>query len=317
MLSRRLALGLLGGTIAGALTPPRAFAQARHVYDLQPIAIGDGLWMIEGDTAYFSRQNGGAIVNITLMKGDSGLILIDSGPSLRYGEALARLGRQLDLRGVSAVVNTHHHPDHFFGNQVFADKPIYSLGETQVAARAEGDGFADNMYRILGDWMRGTEVVAPNKVLGGGSVLIDGRSFEALPLSGHTVADLALLDRQSGTLVAGDLAFLDRAPTTPSADIAVWLQSLDALGASNAAQLVPGHGPLDRTRRAVPQTRAYLAWLDGHLRQGAGEGRDMVELIDMALPDAFAGMGAQPQEYQRSVAHLFPEIERQELPRGN
>lgn len=305
------------GALAAGFAAPRAFAQARHVYDLVPQPIGDGLWMIEGATEHFTAENGGAIVNIVLAKGRSGLIVIDTGPSRRYGEALATLARRLDLRGVSAVVNTHHHPDHFFGNQVFADVPILALGETQSAARAEGDAFSDNMYRLLGDWMRGTEVVPPTQAIGGGSLMIDGRAFQALALGGHTVADLALLDLGSGTLVTGDLAFLDRAPTTPSADLPRWQASLDALAAVDAAQLVPGHGPLDRAGRAIPQTREYLDWLDATLRRAARDGLDMVEVMEMRLPTEFSAMGAQPQEYRRSVAHLYPDIERQELPRGN
>ena len=313
MLTRRAALGLT----AGAVMAPRAMAQARHVYDLTPQPVGDGIWMIEGATEYFTQDNGGAIVNVTLLKGDSGVIVVDSGPSLRYGEALARVVRQIDLRGVSAVVNTHHHPDHFFGNQVFADKPIWSLGETLSAAETEGPAFSDNMYRLLGDWMRGTEVVAPNRVLENGEVRIDGRAFQVLPLGGHTVADLALMDQATGNLITGDLVFFDRAPTTPSADLPRWLASLGALEKLRAAQIVPGHGPLDRSGASIAQTRDYLVWLDGTLRLAAQEGRDMVEIMTAPLPPQYAQMGAQPQEFERSVAHLFPEIERQELPRGN
>ena len=310
MLTRRTALGLLGASAFAT----RVAAEARHVYDLRPVKIAEGVWMIEGATEYFTDENGGAIVNIALLKGATGLIVIDTGPSRRYGEALAGLARQLDIRGVSAVVNTHHHPDHFFGNQVFAGTPIFGLGETQSAAFEEGDAFADNMYRLLGDWMRGTEVVPPGQVIEGGDVEIDGRRFTTFPLGGHTVADLALLDHATGTLVAGDLVFYDRAPTTPSADLARWQTSLDALEGIGAAQLVPGHGPVDRDRKAIAQTRAYLTWLDGTLRSGAREGLDMIDLMQAPLPPEFAGMGAQPQEYHRSISHLFPEIERQELP---
>lgn len=310
---RRGALGLIG---AAALAP-RAFAQARHIYTLEPVAIADGIWMIEGSQDYFSQQNGGAIVNIVLIKGASGLIVIDTGPSRRYGEALSALARQIDLRGVSAVVNTHHHPDHFFGNQVFTGGPIFALGETRQAAVTDGDTFSDNMYRLLGDWMRGTEVVPPTHVVAGGALQIDGRSFEAFPLGGHTVADLALLDAASGTLVAGDLVFFDRAPTTPSADLPLWQASLDGLAAIPARLIVPGHGPLDTSGQAIAQTSAYLDWLDTGLRNAAREGLDMVEVMAQPLPDRFAGMGAQPQEYRRSVSHLFAQIEREELPRGN
>lgn len=313
MLTRRTALGLL----ASLPLAPRAFAQARLSYDLTAKPVTDGIWMVEGSTDYFTMENGGAIVNVVFIKGDSGLILIDTGSSRRYGEALVALARSLDIRGISAVVNTHHHPDHFFGNQVFAGTPIHALGETRQAALAEGEGFADNMYRLLGDWMRGTEVVPPTDVLPGGDVRLDGRDFLALPLGGHTVADLALLDRRTGTLIAGDLVFHNRAPTTPSADLPRWQGALDTLQAERPALVIPGHGRADPTGAAITQTRDYLTWLDKTLREGARAGLDMIELIETPLPDRFAAMGAQPQEYQRSIAHLFPGIEVQELPRGN
>lgn len=313
MLTRRSALALAGAVAIA----PRAMAGARHVYDLRPRQVGDDIWMIEGATEYFTQENGGAIVNVTLLKGTTGLILIDSGPSLRYGEALARVARQIDVRGVSAVVNTHHHPDHFFGNQVFADRPIWSLGETRLAAETEGPAFSDNMYRLLGDWMRGTEVVAPSQVLTGGETVLDGRTFVVLPLGGHTVADLALLDIASGSLIAGDLVFHDRAPTTPSADLGRWRLALDVLEQQSAAQVLPGHGPVDRAGQAIAQTKGYLEWLEAALRRAAREGRDMLEIMSDPLPQAYARMGAQPQEFERSVAHLFPTIEREELPRGN
>ena len=311
--TRRTTLGLIGA----ALSAPRVAAQGRLSYDLRPVPVADGLWMVEGATEYFTSQNGGAIVNVVLAQGARGLILIDSGPSRRYGEALSIMARRLDLRGISTTVNTHHHPDHSFGNQVFADRPILALGGTRLAAQTEGDALSDNMYRLLGDWMRGTEVVPPDQVISGGEITIDGRAFLALPLGGHTVADLALLDRATGTLIAGDLVFHDRAPTTPSANLPRWHDALDTLESMRPAQLIPGHGSRDRSGAAIDQTRAYLTWLDRRLRQSARDGLDMVEVMNDPLPPEFAAMGAQPQEYRRSVSHLFPAIELQELPRGN
>jgi len=313
MITRRTSLGLLA---SAALIRP-AFAAPRLAYDLRPTPVADGVWMIEGSTEYFSMENGGAIVNIALLQGETGLIVVDTGSSLRYGEALKTLAQGLDLRGVSAVVNTHHHPDHYFGNQVFADRPIHALGETIVQANLQGDALSDNMYRILGDWMRGTIPVSPRNVIQGGDITIDGRAFLALPLAGHTEADLALLDRATGILVTGDLVFHDRAATTPSADLPVWHAALDRLEAAGAAAVLPGHGPLDRAGAAIPQTRAYLHWLEDTMRDAAGQGLDMIEVMDLPLPPEFAGLGAEPEEFHRSVSHLYPTIEREVMPRAN
>ncbi|ABV95864.1 beta-lactamase domain protein (plasmid) [Dinoroseobacter shibae DFL 12 = DSM 16493] len=311
--SRRASLGLLAS--AALIRPARA--AARLSYDLRPQAVAKGVWMIEGSTEYFTMENGGAIVNCALLQGDTGLIVVDTGSSLRYGEALKSVADGLDLRGVSTVINTHHHPDHFFGNQVFADRPILALGETILQADAQADALADNMYRILGDWMRGTDPVIPRNVISGGDVVIDGRAFLALPLSGHTEGDLALLDRESGILIAGDLVFYDRAATTPSADLPVWHAALDTLEGTGAAAVLPGHGPIDRSGAAIPQTRAYLRWLEDTLRTAAGQGLDMIEVMDLPLPPEFAGLGAEPEEFHRSIAHLYPSIEREVMPRAN
>ena len=156
-LTRRTALAGLGSAFASPALP-----RARLAYDLVPVEVGPRIWMIEGSRDYFSMENGGAIVNITMIETDDGLVIFDTGPSLKYGEALRQIALQTTGRNPAAVILTHHHPDHFFGNMAFRDLPIRALGETAEYARSHGDGYSDAMYRILGDWMRGTEVVPPN-----------------------------------------------------------------------------------------------------------------------------------------------------------
>ena len=307
--TRRTAVGLLGA----ALTVP-AQARARFTYDLSPKKVADGIWMLEGSTDYFSMENGGDIVNCTILEGDDGMVVVDTGSSRRYGEALLDVIKNLSGKPIATVVNTHHHPDHFFGNQVFEGIPIRALSETGALAAEHGDAFADNMYRILGDWMRGTEVVPPTQSLPPGDVALGGREMEAIPLAGHTEADLALVDKKTGVLIAGDLAFFNRAPTTPSADLDVWRDSIDLLEGIDAAAIIPGHGPFDPARASLPQTRAYLDWIEDALQAAAEDGLDMVEVMDLPLPEQFASMGAEPDEFYRSVSHLFGDIENKALP---
>lgn len=307
---------LLAIGAAGAIAP-KAFAAPRLHYDLVPVQVGNGVWMIEGRTEYFTAENGGAIVNCALLDSADGMIIIDNGPSLRYGEALRQAVSQMSPKGIAAVINTHHHPDHFFGNQAFDGIPLLALADTRHQAETHGDAFADNMYLLLGDWMRGTEPVPPNRDVGGGDLVIGGRRLDMIPLGGHTEADLAILDKDTGILIAGDLAFLDRAPTTPSADLALWRQSLDILTGIGASAIIPGHGPFDPERESLRQTGDYLIWLDAILRRSAADGLDMVEIMQLDLPLHFARMGAMPQEFHRSVAHLYSDIERSVLPRAN
>lgn len=316
-LTRRSTIGLAAaGFAAAGLSTASLPAKAapRLQYDLQPKPVGDGIWMVEGLTDYFSMENGGAIVNCAIVETDIGLVIVDTGSSLRYGEALRKVVAGLGGLGVAAVINTHHHPDHFFGNQVFADKPIHALGETAEMARQQGDAFADNMYRILGDWMRGTQPVPPNTNIDTSVLTIGGREFQTLPLAGHTASDLALIDRRTGMLISGDLLFLDRAPTTPHANLADWKASLDTIESLGASAILPGHGPLDTSGKSIDQTRSYLTWLEDRLKRAAVDGLSMVEIMRQPIPAEFASMGAMPEEYERSVVHLYPGIERAAMP---
>src|SRR5690606_29965479 len=98
--------------------------QAELSYTLQPRQIADGVWLLEGSTDNFDKRNGGNIVNTGFIVGDAGVIVIDTGPSRLYGEAMRAAISRVTDRPVVKVLLTHHHPDHVLGNQAFADVPI-------------------------------------------------------------------------------------------------------------------------------------------------------------------------------------------------
>lgn len=173
--------------------------------------------------------------------------------------------RQVTDKPVALVINTHHHPDHFLGNQAFADGPIAALADVQKGIASDGNAFAENLFRMSGDWMKGTEVVVPTRVLQAGPLTVAGRPLRLLALDGHTAADLAVLDETSHVLFAGDLVFNDRAPTTPHAQIPRWLGALDSLerlmADAGVKMLVPGHGAVTQDAAPIARTRAWLRWL--------------------------------------------------------
>ncbi|MFI8608195.1 quinoprotein relay system zinc metallohydrolase 1 [Pseudomonas sp. NPDC077649] len=285
-------------------------------YHLQPRQIADGVWLLEGSTDNFAVDNGGNIVNVGFIETADGVLVIDTGPSRRYGEALRRSIERVTGKPVTRVLLTHHHPDHVLGNQAFAGVPIAALPETGRLLAEQGDAMAENMYRLVGDWMRGTEVVLPTEQLHEGTLKIGGRRLQLLALRGHTGADLAILDERTGVLFAGDLLFYQRALTTPnSPGLEVWQADLDRLEALPWKLLVPGHGPVATDAAPFVQMRDYLAWLDGLLRQGAEQGAEMNELIRTPIPERFTQVNLTRYELIRSVSHLYPRYERDALQR--
>lgn len=300
--------------LAGLVAAP-ALAQDFR-YRLAPQRVADGLWVLRGDDGGIAMANGGAIANIAILATDDGAVLVDAGPSHRYGEALAALALKLTGKPVARVYLTHLHPDHSFGSSAFAPGIVASTAS--VAAQVKGDaaGFSTGMYRLLGDWMRGTEVAEPQLRVTPGPVTIGGRTLRLLTLAGHSASDLAVLDEATGTLIAGDLVFHDRAPATPHADLAGWRRSLDTLAGLGQARVVPGHGPVDPTpATAIAQTRAWLDWLEPALAAALDNGLDMVAAGNIPIPPQFASLAGARTELQRSVAHFYPALERAMLPR--
>lgn len=298
---------------AFCLTLP-AYAELR--YTLQPRQIADDVWLLEGSTDNFDKANGGNIVNTGFIVTAAGVVVIDSGPSRRYGEAMRAAIASVTDRPVIKLLLTHHHPDHVLGNQAFADVPIAALAGTTELLREQGNAMAENMYRLVGDWMRGTEVVLPSESLAPGTLEIGGRSLRLLSLRGHTGADLAILDERSGVLFAGDILFYQRALTTPnSPGLDVWLEDLDTLEALPWKRLVAGHGPVADDAAPFVQMRDYLGWLDGLLREAASGGADMNEVIQSPIPERFAGISLTRYELIRSVSHLYPRYEAMALQR--
>lgn len=305
-------LSSLFGLLAAA-----SLQAAEFDYALKSERVADGIHAFIGRTEDFSTANGGNIVNTGFIVAPGGLIVIDSGPSLRYGQQMRQAIAVVSGQPLALVINTHHHPDHFLGNQAFAGTTIAALPATTQGIATEGNAFAENLFRMTGDWMKGTEVVVPTRSLVAGHTEVAGRRLRLIALDGHTGADLAIYDETSGVLFAGDLVFNGRAPTTPHADIAHWLAALDRLEAitreSGFTALVPGHGGIARDAAPIRQTRAWLNWLQGAMRQAARDGLDMNEVLARPLPAEFAGMPVAASEYRRSVGHLFPAAEQEAL----
>ncbi|HBX56829.1 quinoprotein relay system zinc metallohydrolase 1 [Pseudomonas sp. UBA2684] len=291
-------------------------ARADFDYALQPREIAEGIWLLEGSTENFDPRNGGAIVNTGFIVTTAGVLVIDSGPSKRYGEALRRAIATVTDKPVIKLLLTHHHPDHVLGNQAFSDVPIAALPGTTALLGEQGEAMAESMYRLVGDWMRGTEVVLPNETLVPGVLQVGDRQLRLLALRGHTGADLAIFDERSGVLFAGDMLFYQRALTTPGTPgLDVWLADLAHLQALPWQQIVPGHGPVASSAAPFEQMRDYLGWLDGLLRAGAEQGADMNTLIRSAIPERFAGVSLSRYELVRSVSHLYPRYEQAQMQR--
>ncbi|MCH9809001.1 MAG: quinoprotein relay system zinc metallohydrolase 1 [Alphaproteobacteria bacterium] len=284
-------------------------------YALKPTKLAPGAWMITGADEAITRQNGGAIANITILDTKDGAVIVDTGPSRRYGMELEKLARELTGKPVVRALLTHFHPDHVFGCQPFDKNALAAPKGVVDGLKQSGEDFASAMYYLAGDWMRGTEVVLPGKLIENEREDVGERRFRYLVLSGHTDSDLAVFEEKSGLLIAGDLAFLDRAPTTPHADLPTWHASISQLSELPFSKLIPGHGPAETTPRALRQTGDWLKMLDDRISEAFERGLSMNEAMTAPIPSWAEKLALARYEFERSVMHIYPKLEADRWPR--
>lgn len=313
---RALLLWLIAAFAGAALAQARP-DMARLAYDLRPRQIAEGTWVIEGAVDDFSRANGCNIINTAFIATGAGVVVVNTGPSRAYGEQQRRAIERVTREPVLRVLSLNLHPDYFFGNQAWADRPTQALQGSIGGMQAEGGAYADNLYRLCGDWMKGTESTPSRQLIEPGVLQVGGHKLELRRLSGHTSDDLVLIDHTTGVLLAGGLVFAQRVPTTPHADFDAWLASLDTLSrwitTENIRQVVPSHGPLHSGLGGVEQTRDWLRWLTAHMRESAERGLDLSEVLRLPVPARFQAWAAQPAELHRSITQWYPRYEQQVL----
>ena len=208
------------------------------------------VWNEVGDRVWVRRYEA-LDQTIGAIGGEAGLAVIDTRANHRLADELRDDLRQLP-GDLVAVVNTHGHWDHAFGNARFAPLPIWGhvrcadfMAETGEAARAR----LIEQYPDEADDYRDVELTPPTESFEEfASLDLGGRQLDLRFLGrGHTDNDIVALVPDASVLFAGDL--LENAPAPAFGDSfpISWPVTGVALLALVDGVIVPGHGdPFDR-----------------------------------------------------------------------
>ncbi|GAB2806756.1 MBL fold metallo-hydrolase [Actinocorallia aurea] len=228
----------------------------------------------------FRRSHGRFEVNVGVVTGRLGTVLIDTGASPAEGRELREELRELGVGEPVAVINTHGHFDHCFGNGAFtglfwghAGLPEYLRREVWITMAADDP-----------DWARsvaGTEVPPPTQTVSG-TALIDlgDRLVELHHLGrGHTGHDLVVQVPDSGVLFSGDLVEESGPPAYGGDSYPLdWPITLTRLLELHPETIVPGHGAPVGREFAVRQRDSIAAVAHG-VRETFDQGLDPVQAL--------------------------------------
>ncbi len=210
------------------------------------VEVAPGIHIRLGVTEDASSGNEDAIANVGCVIGTNAVAVMDPGGSLGDGESLRRAIRNLTSLPIRYVVMSHVHPDHLFGAAAFQHEHPIFVGHARLpqALALRGDYYRTALDRILGPGRAGP-VVMPTRLVDDHATLdLGGRVLDLTAHApAHTDCDLSVIDRRTGTLLAGDLLFVDRVPSLDG-DLKGWLAQLTAMQALGPRPVVPGHGPV-------------------------------------------------------------------------
>lgn len=277
--------------------------------------IADGVYVHQGHHAAWSGQGGADVANLGVIIGRDCAAIIDTGGTPDVGQALLNaLHSQTDVP-VCYVINTHGHPDHVLGNHIFAQltpRPRF-VGHARLGAalNSRGPYYLNTLKQEFALTPAVEWLIAPDIEVGDTFRLdLGGRNLtlKAWPTA-HTDQDLTVLDEASGTLFAGDLIFDGHLPVIDG-KLVGWLSVMDALGALDVKQVVPGHGkPATDIAVVMAPQRRYLESMLHELRAAIAAGRTISETVDSIAPPKDDGWQLIDNFHRRNLTAAYAEIE--------
>src|SRR5499427_826509 len=225
--------------------PPQLLEVSPGVYAyVQP----DGTWWIN---------------NTGFLTGPQGVISIDSCSTWRRTSAYVEAIRKVTRAPVRAVVNTHHHGDHTFGNSLFPGAALIAHERTRQEAIAFG--LPRNLPFWDGpDW--GDLTLDPPFITFADEITLHAAELRAqvrhVGTAAHTTNDSIIWIPERSVLFCGDLIFNGGTPFLLMGSVSGAVEVLETVVAPLGAQtIVPGHGPVFGDRGPIDDTLDYLRFV--------------------------------------------------------
>lgn len=200
-----------------------------------------------GAFAYVQPDGGWMVNNTGLIVGPGGRsVVVDTSSTERRTRAFLAEVEVRTTGAPMALVNTHHHPDHTYGNCfVPAETPIVGHALSRTEALAAGleatKVITAPEYGELR--VRPADITFTDRLtLHLDDVAVELRHFGPA----HTTNDVVVWVPDSDVVYAGDLAFAGGQPFVLEGSVVGFIEALDGIRALQPEVLVPGHGPVVR-----------------------------------------------------------------------
>ena len=243
-----------------------------------------------GVYAYVQPDGTWWINNTGFLTGPQGVISIDSCSTWRRTSAYVEAIGTVTRAPVRAVVNTHHHGDHTFGNSLFPGAALIAHERTRDEAIAFG------LPRSLPFWDGpdwGDLTLDPPFITFTDEITLHAGELRAqvrhVGTAAHTTNDSIIWIPERSVLFCGDLIFNGGTPFVLMGSVAGAAAVLEHVIAPLGAKvIVPGHGPVIGSDGPIGDTLDYLTFVRDIAASGRAAGLTPLEAARQADLGRFA-----------------------------
>lgn len=225
------------------------------------VKLNERVYALLGPIGLPSKENSGYQVNSTLILGDKGALLVDTGATDAVGAMLAKTVAGITSKPVTHVINTHHHGDHYLGNTAFKNAEFVSAKKAQELVDATGAEWIAMVENMIGQKLPNTKAISAKTTFPENSRterVIDGvKMVFWVPQGSHTPGDLLVYLPDDKILIGGDVLVNHVVPQMRDAHVKTWVATLEQAKQFDYKTVVPGHGPL-MTKADVGRMHAQM-----------------------------------------------------------
>lgn len=253
----------------------------------------------------FIQPDGSWMVNNTgFVVGSSGRsVLVDTSSTEARTSHFMDEVRSRTTKPPMALVNTHHHPDHTYGNyQAPEGTPV--IGHTLCRTEVIAAGLEATKVVTQPDYGN-LELRPPDFTFNDRMTLhLDDTPIDLQYVGpAHTSNDVIVWLPEQSTLFAGDLAFAGGQPFLLEGSLAGFPRALQVIKDLDPEHLVPGHGPVTRgadVQKLLDDLIGYVAYVTEIAKQGMAEGLTPLQTAQRHKDNPYSGW----QETERLVGNL-------------
>jgi len=216
-----------------------------------------------GIYAYIQPDGTWWINNTGFLVGPQGVISVDSCSTERRTRAYQRAIATITPAPVRALVNTHHHGDHTFGNCLFPGAAIIGQERTRTEAIASGPPRELPVWDGP-DW--GELSLDPPFVTFADELALHAGDLRAevrfVGTPAHTTNDSIVWIPERSVLFCGDLIFNGGTPFVLMGSVEGAIEVLErVIRPLTATTIVPGHGQVFHDAAPIDATLDYLRFV--------------------------------------------------------